>query len=402
MEWLREEIKDDLCAYGPELQERRQLAWIGMLMLGDVTLIDGIEEPIGYSGQVSGVELDVLYDGDVDPILVDLVAENWERLCAHFGRDDIFERLNSTSDRRRRTASEQHRHVMSALATVASRHPAIAEMLRNEADTDAALRQDRHFLLWAKDENTGDEGVLRAHVAELGATMHGRQDHVLDSVLDRDTWSVPDEAFKAILTEDAVDARPGRVYASERRAAYAQLFPTDTLSIAAFRDLETWFRTDRATRGRRGWDDALAIAFGAADPQDLPAIAARGHTRVRMGMSDVYLPMFTKPLMRRLRVDADAAEAFRAALGEPMSIREDGPIFADPWDPIADACPDLQPFQRMYLFALVLRQAGALPQQAAAAATDILATASPDTVVHNPFTNHEGPLRLAVLDLASH
>ena len=128
-----------------------------MLMLGDLTLIDGIQETLGHSGQPPGVRLEVLYDGDVDQILVDLVAENWERLRAHFG-DDLFERLNSTSDRQRRIVGEQRRHVMSALAIVASRFPAIADMLRDDADTDAALRQDPHFLLWAKDENKGDEG----------------------------------------------------------------------------------------------------------------------------------------------------------------------------------------------------------------------------------------------------
>src|SRR5262249_7968111 len=136
MEWLRQEIKDDLRAYGPELEERRQLAWIGMLMLGDLTLIDGIEETVGHSG-VPGVKLDVLYDGDVDQILVDLVTENWERLCAHFG-ETIFERLNGKSDSQRRTASEQRHHVMSALAAAASRHPAIAEILRQQPATDSA------------------------------------------------------------------------------------------------------------------------------------------------------------------------------------------------------------------------------------------------------------------------
>ncbi|MGS2619683.1 NACHT domain-containing protein [Micromonospora sp. LZ34] len=403
MEWLHKEIKDDLCAYGPELEERRQLAWIGMLMLGDLTLSDGIQETIGHEGRVPGVKLDVLYDGDVDHILVDLVAENWERLRVHFG-DELFERLNSTSARQRRTVSEQRRHVMSALATVASRYPAIAEMLRGEADADAALRQDRRFLLWAKEENRGDEGALRALVAKPGGTVNGRQDQVLDSLLDRDSWNVPDEAFKTILTEDAVDTGSGRIYVSEKLATYAQLFPKDPVSIAALRDLESWFRTDRATREHRDWDDTLAIAFGTVDPQDLPAIVTRAHIRIRirMGMSDRYLPMFTRPLMRRLRVDADAVEAFKAALSEPMSIREDSPIFAAPWDPIADACPDLQPLQRTYLFAVVLRQAGALSQQDATVATRVLASASPDTVVHNPFTNREGPLCLAVLDLAAH
>src|SRR5262249_36982511 len=267
---------------------------------------------------------------------------------------------------------------------------------------DSALRQDRLFLLWAKEENRGDEGTLRALVAKLGDTAHRRQNKVLDSLLDRESWNVSDEVFKAILTEDAIDGRQGRIYASEKLAAYTQLFPADSLSIAALRDLESWFRTDRATREPRGWGDTLAIALGAAEPQDLPIIVTRAHTRVRTGMSDLYLPMFTKPLVRRLQVDGDAVEAFKVALGDPIGIREDSPIFAGLEDPIADALPDLQPLQRTYLFAIALRQAGALSQQDAASATGVLASASRDTVVHNPFTNHEVPLCLAVLDLAAH
>jgi hypothetical protein len=399
MEWLRQEIRRDLCAYGPELEERRQLAWTGMLMLGDLTLIDGIRETIG-DPRGPGVKLEVLYDGDVDQILVDLVADNWDRLCAHFG-EAVFERLNGKSDSRRRTAGEQRLHVMSALATAASRHPAIADLLRREADAEPALRQDRHFLLWAKEENKGDETILRALARKLGDTAHRWQDTVLDSLLDRDSWDVTDEAFRAILTEDAAGGRPARIYASERLAAYVQLFPADSLSVAALRDLESWFRADRATREPRGWGDTLAIALATAEPQDLPAIAARVHTRIRMGTSDPYLPLFTKPLIRRLRADADAAEAFKAALGDPTGICEDSPIFAGPWDPIADAHAELQPLQRVYLFAVALRQADALSQDAVSA-VGVLTAASPDTVVHNPFTDHEGPLCLAVLDLAAH
>ncbi|WP_405542516.1 NACHT domain-containing protein [Streptomyces phaeochromogenes] len=399
MEWLRGEIRDDLCAYGPQFEERRQLAWIGMLMLGDLTLVDGIRETIGHPG-APGVTLDVHYGGDVDQILVDLVAENWEQLCARFG-DKVYERLNGKSDSRQRTASEQRRHVISALATVASRYPAIAEMLRHEADSDSTLRRDERFLLWAKEENRGDEGVLRAIVTKLGRTEHQRQDQILDSLLDRDSWTVSDEVFKAVLTEESIVTRSGRVDASDGLAAYAQLFPSDSLSITALRDLETWFTADPETREPREWGSTLAITFGAAPPQDLPALAIRTHTRFRLGISDLYLPMFIRPLMRRLRVDADAMEAFKGALSDPTGIREDSPIMAAPWDPIAEAHPKVQPFQRRYLFAVVLRQAGALPQADAAATTRVLASASPDTVVHNPFTNHEGPLCLAVLGLAA-
>jgi hypothetical protein len=153
---------------------------------------------------------------------------------------------------------------MSALATVAPRHPAIADMLRREADAEPALRQDRHFLLWAKEENGGDEATLRALARKLGDTTHRWQDTVLDSLLDRESWNVTDEAFKAILTEGAAGGRPARIYASEKLAAYVQLFPADSLSVAALRDLESWFQTDRATREPRGWGDTLAIALAAA------------------------------------------------------------------------------------------------------------------------------------------
>ncbi|GAB2657526.1 NACHT domain-containing protein [Nocardia goodfellowii] len=398
MKWLREEIKRDLCAYGPELDERRRLAWIGMLALGDLTLIDGIVETRGNSG-APGVELTVLFS-DVDQILIDLVADNWEQLCDHFG-DDIFARLTRNSDGRR-TASKLRHHVMSSLATVASRYSAIAEMLRHEADSDAALREDRNFLLWAKEENRGDDGVLRALVPKLGHLVHFQHNQVLESVLDRESWNVPDAVFKAILAKDALDTQLGHTYPSAELSVYTQLFPTDSVATAALRDLEIWFDTDPATRGCRRWNDMLDIAFGAAEPQDLPAIATRVHNRIRMGMPDWYLPMFTRPLMRRLRVDADAVDAFHTALQDPMGIRETSPIMAAPFDPIAHAHLELQPLQRTYLFAVVLRQAGALPRLGAASAIQVLESASLDLVVHNPFTHQEGPLCLAVLDLAAH
>jgi hypothetical protein len=341
---------------------------------------------------VPGVSLDVLYGADVDQILVDLVARNWEQLCAHFG-DEVFERLNGRRDSRRGTAEDQRRHVISALATVASRYPVIAETLRREADSDAALRQEEHFLSWAKQENRGDEGTLRAVVTKLG-----QADHVLDSVLDRDSWNVSDQVFRAVLTEVALYSRSGLLRVGDGLAAYAQLFPSDALSISALRDLESWFIEDPETREPRGWDTSLAITFGAAPPHDLPELAIRAHTRFRLGLPGMHLPMLTKPLMRRLRMDTDAIEAFKDALSSPMGIREGSPIMAVSWDPIADAHPEVQPGQRTYFLAVVLRHAGALPQTAAEAISN--APASPGTVVHNPFTNHEGPLRLAMLDLA--
>lgn len=400
IDWLRARIKQDLCAYGPELDQRRQLAWIGMLMLDDLTLMDGLEETIGHTG-VPGVGLDANLTSDVDQILVDLIAQNWERLLVHFG-DGLFERLNTTSARQRRTADEQRRHAMSALATVATRYPAVAEELRREADRDPSLRQDPNFLLWAKDENRADESVLRALVTRLnpGGSLWGNR--VLDSVLDLGSWNVPDEKVKATLAEHMIFREPHGAEVTIELAIYTQLFPTDSLSIAAVADLENWFRASPKARTPLDWDDLLAIAFGAAKPSDLPVIAVRAHTRLRLHASDWDMPQFTKPLLRRLRTDTDTVDAFASALRSPMTIRENTPILAGPWDPIVDAHPELHPLQRTYLFGVLLRHVGALSQQDTDVTMRTLQSASPDTVVHNPFTNRESPLRLAALDLAMH
>jgi hypothetical protein len=339
-----------------------------------------------------------MYDGDVDDVLVGLIAENWEKLYAHFG-ETVFERLTGRFDRGRRSSDEQRRHVVSALATAAAQHPAAAEVVRHEAETDAALRTDRHFLLWARIENEGNEEALRAIVSKLRETGFGGKIPVLDAVLDRESWNVSDEEFKDALTEKMAKEEKRRIYTPGILAAYTQLFPADALSIDALHSLEFWFQSDRRARESRAWVDTLAIAFGVPAAEDLPVIVSRVHMRMRMGLSDLYLPLLTKPLMRRVRMDPDVVEAFRAALSDPMGIREDSPIFAVSGDPIADAHPDLQPLQRTYLFALILRQAGALPQQDAAATIRFLGATSPDTVVHNPFTNQEGPLHSAVLDL---
>jgi energy-coupling factor transporter ATP-binding protein EcfA2 len=398
MQWLREAIREELCAYGPELEERRQLAWIGMLLLGDLMLIDGLEESIGDPGK-PGVGLTTIREA-ADQVLVELVAANWAALEAHFG-DELFDRLIGRMHGRDRDANAHRRHVLAALATVASRHPVIADMLREAAREDPELRHDQHFLLWVKEENRGDEVSLTALSDILSdGPPPDRQGLVLASVLDKDSWQVNETAFKAIIAGEQPDRLRSKIeYSSVRRALYAQLFPQDQRSRTLLRELENWFITDRDSQERRDWEDTLAIAFGVAAAEDLPAIASRVHARFQMNSRDWLLPLFTRPLVRRLKVDPEATEALRLGLSAPMSVSEDSPIFAAQADPMAVANQDFLRFQRTHLYALALKHAESLKQRQAADAIDFLLTAEPDIVVHNPFSNQEGPLRLAVLDI---
>ncbi|GLY99835.1 hypothetical protein [Actinoplanes sp. NBRC 103695] len=398
MQWLVEKIKANLCAYGPDLDDLRQLAWTGMLMLGDITIIDGITEWIGESRPVA-VKLTKLPEGAIDQILVDLIAEHWDRLREHFG-DDLYQRLDRTASDRAKSVDDHRHDVIAAMATTAARFPAIAEILRHEADTDPKLRDDPNFLLWAKQENRGDETVLRALAGKLGATRQSWASQVLEAVLDRDSWAVPDDTFKAVLTDDAhTDPSGARWYSGANLAAYVELFPDDAVSVTAFRNLEAWFRDDHAHRAPREWNDTLALVLALAASQDLPAIFLRVHERFRHSRMAHLLPALLNPLMRRLRRDTIAVDAFKTAVRDPMGIAQQTPLFEIEADPIAQRWPDMVPAQRAYLFALVLRQAGTLPHHEAAPVVQTLTSISPDIVVNNPFTEWEGPLRLAVLDL---
>lgn len=112
-----------------------------------------------------------------------------------------------------------------------------------------------------------------------------------------------------------------------------------------------------------------------------------------------FLSALLNPLLRRLGRDAAAVDAFKNAVRDPMGIAQQTPLFEIEADPISQQWPDMMPAHRAYLLALALRQAGALPQQEAEAVVQTLTSISPDIVVDNPFTEWEGPLRLAVLDL---
>jgi hypothetical protein len=202
------QIKDNLCAYGPEHEELRQLAWIGMLILGDSHTERWCRGDHRLCRAAARRQAPRLRTATSTRSSSTSSPRNWQRLHAHFG-DDLFHRLTSTSDRRGSTVAEQRRHVLSALATVASRYPSVAEMIRSEAASNSGLRQDRRFLLWAKDENRGDEEVLRALAMHLGKErIKRRQTSATPSSTATDGTS-PDDTFRAVLLDPEAPAGRG-------------------------------------------------------------------------------------------------------------------------------------------------------------------------------------------------
>jgi hypothetical protein len=405
LEWLRGQIRADLCIYGPDLEENRQIAWIGMLLLQDLTLIDGLRETIGDPDE-PGVEL-TTWNGEPDPILVDLVAANWIMLREHFG-SRVYNRLTGKRTRHRGDDSVPRR-VLSPLATVATKYPEIAELLRDYAAgapapgaaADLDMRLDPSFVLWAKRENRGDLSTLSALVDTLKARNDRDRAIVIASLLDLDSWNVRLEEFKTALAGTGPNWTSERAWALDpddvQRAVYAQLFPHDPVSVAWYAGLVQWF-SDRVGPGPNSWTDTLAICFGVAAPDDLPTITCRVHERVSYGGQAPDVRLFTNPLIRRLRVDPEAAAATRSAL-PPSHVREQSPVFTQAADPVAEANSDLVRFRRAHLLAHVLKHSGHLLPQEAANVTAFLQTADPKLVVNDSFKNEEGPLWLSAMDL---
>jgi hypothetical protein len=252
------------------------------------------------------------------------------------------------------------------------------------------------------DDSRGDIAALRALVGTLGHPDDRDQSAVITSLFDLESWNVSQEDFKALLSRNIgsgshnIDTIGDS--AENQRAVYAQLFPDDPISIELYADLKRWFSSGTGRR-RRGWIDTLAISFGVAPAEDIPIITCRVHERLQLGLLEREMHLFTNPLLRRLRVDSEASAAMTSALASPSSLREDSPIFAQPVDPVVQANPDLTPYGTAHVLALALKAAGHLRPHQVVEAAAFLQSVNPDLVVHDPFTNHEGPLRLATIEL---
>lgn len=388
--WLRRLVQAELCGYGPALEDRRQTGWVGMLLLGDLGLHDGLLETIGEPTR-PGVHLQHIFGG-VDRELVDLLNANWDDVSAHFG-DELFTILSAANARDVRENARAS--VLSQLSTSTSPHPAVSELIRAESDANSQFRNTVEYLLWSHRSGRRDLDLFVACLTSAGSsTARWGTDEIYDLLVDSDSWQISADTLRDALTQKPeFDADP------KLRALFCELFPTDERSRTMFADLEAWFRTD-SPRGRREWIDTLAVAVRSSPASVLPVVAERAHHQIMLRDAADLFPQLTGPLLRRLRHDPDGAFALRSAIEDPSSMDTSTPIWAQTpeGERTRDSAIDTQ---RSYLLAVVLDHAGLLDANTAAMARDLLTT-NPDVVVHDPFTGAERPAHAALVTLTRH
>lgn len=389
--WLRTQVQTELRGYGPNLDDRRQNGWVGMLLLGELQLHDGILETIGETTR-PGVQLRHLFGG-VDRELVDLLNANWEQVSAHFG-EDVFTLLSASNARD--VPEHARATVLGQLGTSSSPHPSVSDLIRAEAYTNPAFRNSAEYLLWSHRGGRRDLDLFVACLTHASSTTSAwkQTDELHDLLVDPNAWEIPAEMLRDALTDQSGwDTNP------QRRALFCELFPTDERSRAMFNDLEAWFRSEDP-RERREWVDSLAIAVRSSPASELPVIVERAHRQIMLRDAADLFPLLTGPLLRRLRRDPDAVAVFRLVVQDPESEDASTPIWAPPAD-VEQPRDSAMDTQRTYLLATILDHAGMLDETSTAIARFTLAS-HPEVVVHDPFTGAERPARAAAATLTRH
>jgi len=392
IDWLQAQVQAELCGYGPALEVRRQTGWVGMLLLGDLGLHDGLLETIGEATR-PGVRLRDMFGG-VDRELIDLLNANWGKISTHFG-DDLFTLLSASNARN--VSEDARASVLGQLSTSSSPHPSINELIRAEADTNLQFRNSAEHLLWLHRGGRRDLDLFIACLTNASSVTlrRGEANEVYDLLVDPDEWQIPSGTLR-----DALLQQPGFDSVPELRALFCELLPTDERSRTMFADLEAWFRED-GPREPREWVDSLAVAVRSCLPRMLPVIVERAHHQIMLRDAVELFPLLTGPLLRRLRRDPDAVTALRAAILDPASADSCTPIWApspaveQPHGPAFDT-------HRSYLLATILDHTGLLDESTAAIAQQMLTVINPDVVVQDPFTGAERPARAAAATLTRH
>ncbi|MFE6229460.1 NACHT domain-containing protein, partial [Streptomyces sp. NPDC057854] len=384
-DWLRTQVQAELCGYGPAMDYRRQTGWVGMLLLGELWLHDGLLETRGESTP-PGVQLRHWYGG-IDRELVDLLNAKWDEVSTHFG-DDLFTLLSASNARDVR--EDARATVLGQLSVSSSPHPSISDLIRLEANGNPQFRSSVEYLLWSHRGGRRDIDLFVACLTSVNSSssVWRETNEIYDLLVDPDLWRVPTGTLEDTLTQ-----QPGFDITPELRALYCELFPTEARSRTMFVDLEAWFRAGKP-RDRREWIDTLAVAVRSSPPSALPVIVERAHHQIMVQDAAHLFPLLTGPLVRRLRHDADAVSALRSAIHDPAAVDTSTPIWAQTPEVGETSNPAIST-QRSYLMAKVLDRAGLLDESTAKIARDMLAVTNPDVVVHDPFTAVERLARAA-------
>ncbi|MEU6230700.1 NACHT domain-containing protein [Streptomyces sp. NPDC047042] len=391
-ERLRAECRQELISYDLNTgDDRRRTAWVIMLLLGDVTLLEGVVER--SNGRPASVEFDDSLSGP-DLQLTELVATHWTGLQQQCG-NRLPERLAGRLSRTPPDLTE----VWATLATVATRHPEVDRALGDAVRADPELLRDKNVFAWYADTNPDDPGLLHQ------AVQAARTDNDPQPVLHVAGKLHPLDAHQHELLE-LLTSSPGRMPPSQLindddidmavtgwcRIALARLLPDDPHAHSLYRALKQHlagtYRIDWT------WPEAIAVTINLAPAAHVPHLTLRIAERLQRRDADFAAPALIEATAHRIRRDPRAEQAMIDAITSPDTMDTS----VAPWHLHGRTYTSgpSRPAHEQILLAGILATATGLPADVAAALAPL---ADNDSVLHDNPLMTPRPIRLAVLDL---
>ncbi|MEV0535129.1 NACHT domain-containing protein [Kitasatospora sp. NPDC050463] len=390
LERLRQECRTDLRAYGPDLDAVRRTAWTVMLLLGDVTLLDGLTE----RHNAEPVSVDLAHAGGApNAQLAELIAAHWSPLQQQ-SEGLLVERLS------RGFGDSEYRRAQtwSALAPAATRSADLSRALHDAVLAHPELLLDRQVLAWYGQGDSSDPRLMDLAIQAADAQYGGEPDPVFDlvgsspltpaarqSLLNRLIDHRDHPEASALITDKNIDFH----VTSWRITVLARLLPDDPHAQSLYRRLVAASITDDALHWT--WEQICAVVFGLAPAAHLPVLVLRISAQLQRYGDEHAAKYLVEAIIHRLRRDPEAEAAAIAAVLEPESIEMRTPLWAS-----ADQFRDTDPRQQQILLAAILTAAVGLSQEVADA---LIPLAHADDVLgDNPLMTPR-PLALAILDL---
>ena len=321
-EWeqARSALAREAAVYGPDHDARRRAAWVGICVLQDWAIIDGIVETIGDPIPV-GVPLISLLDGP-DIVLLQQLAVHWQQLRAHFG-EGLLSRLSGLR-------ATETKAAWNALAIVASQSPVLEADLEDAIATQPKLLDEDGVLAWfVSRPSTSADLVADALVRGLVANSNARNlaAHLL---ADPEQVGLDRELLRPRLEAGLGRSSPWGRPALETLAA---LFPDDVRVTDAWQQFsqfisEPYDPPDEPKRGGPHPHTYLAVAYAAVDSDRVVSQIRRDVAWLNDTGATYFEEAFVRHLARRLLRDPAAAANLRSCVVDPATPDEDAALFA--------------------------------------------------------------------------
>ena len=298
-------LGDQAVAIGPDHEDRRRAAWVGMCVLKDWSpLLNRLE---GH-GSLARASVGLEYQFRVsDRILLQQIAASWEQLRITFG-GQLLALLSGPLER------DNLDHVWNTLALVAPESAALERELENEVAANPQLQTRTGIFMW----------ILRRRVLRAEAVPEA-----LISFL-RDNGNFRDEAARQLLVQpERMGLAPGQLQDALEEAAkgsieglalesLAMLCPDHPVVKRAW-EFYSELREENGTRPTRRVNTAayFALAYSVSSSDAVVALIGQHHDR----LCKIGNPYIDRDLARnvsnRLRRDTTVTAAVRKAIMNP-------------------------------------------------------------------------------------